>query len=222
MALLLLLPFSLSAMGGGPYMDLHGADSLTLVRRNWLPEDAGATASADVRVEMVRNERESGQLVVVVRSYANQAAKGITWAVSPLLDVSRLRAVPVFAAGADQATSACGVGSTRAAAPGSGRCGRWTTTTLPRAPPSPPPQNLRLPYAASLRLLPFVDCRATATPGCQADGVPIKDSEVTMAPVGYVPAGPCTRHGPFNSTRMGVNSTTFGSPHVCPQGAYVW
>ena len=77
-----------TSLGGGPYFDLHSADSLTLVRRGWLPENAGATASAELRVEMVRNEAESGQLVVVVRSYANQGAKGITWEVSPLLDVS--------------------------------------------------------------------------------------------------------------------------------------
>ena len=52
-------------LSGGPYFDLHAADSMTLVRRGWLPEEAGQTASSELTLEMVQGEVESVQLVIV-------------------------------------------------------------------------------------------------------------------------------------------------------------
>jgi hypothetical protein len=35
-----------ASRAGGPYLSLHAADSMSLVRRAWLPEDAGAPSHA--------------------------------------------------------------------------------------------------------------------------------------------------------------------------------
>ena len=50
----------------------------------------------------------------------------------------------------------------------------------------------------------------------------VSSIKVSRAGIDYVSAGKGTRCGRFNSTPMGVNSISVGSPHVRPHGANAW
>ena len=69
--------------GGGPYLDVYAADSLSIVRRTWVPEEPVATSTTKLQIEMVQGEEESVQLVIAVRPWELQDAANITWSVSP-------------------------------------------------------------------------------------------------------------------------------------------
>ena len=69
---------------GEKSFELHAADSMTQVRRDWLPFRQGAVGSDSIHIDMAQNEFEAGQAVITVPSFASAPLRGAHWIISEL------------------------------------------------------------------------------------------------------------------------------------------
>ena len=78
----------LASRGGPPHnqpFELHAADSMTQVRRDWLPFQQGAVSSDNMLIHMAQDEFEAGQVVITVPSFAAAPLKGAYWSITELV-----------------------------------------------------------------------------------------------------------------------------------------
>ena len=78
----------LASRGGPPQskpFELHAADSMTQVRRDWLPFQQGAVSSDNMLIHMAKNEFEAGQAVISVPSFASTPLRGAQWTIAELV-----------------------------------------------------------------------------------------------------------------------------------------
>ena len=77
-----------------PFFKLAAADSLTQVRRDWLPQQQAACSAFGMSIDMAQNEFESAQLVVFVPRDRSDGVYNVTWSISELVENATGATIP--------------------------------------------------------------------------------------------------------------------------------
>eukprot|EP01043_Picozoa_sp_COSAG02_P065041 COSAG02_NODE_9690_length_2139_cov_10.556373_1_plen_492_part_10 len=82
------------ALSSASFFKLASADSLTQVRRDWLPQQQAACSAGGMKIDMAQNEFEGAQLVVFVPNDSHDSVYNLTWSISELVDVATGATIP--------------------------------------------------------------------------------------------------------------------------------